>query len=553
MYRAWLFLFCMCVTLVAQAVCPATQVITDLQAQLAEWDDHYHRLGISQVSDDVYDQSRAQLEQWRGCLLLPQAADPLATARGQVRHPIPHTGLHKLSDEHAVEAWLKHRQNVWIQPKVDGVAVTVSYLGGRLHRLISRGDGIHGHDWTRHAKVIEAIPARLPEPIDLLLHGELYQIHTAHIQQQAGSNNARSTVAGALARTHLSTEQGAGIGLFAWDWPQGPRTLPQRLERLADLGFADPQAFSQPIDSLTQASHWRDLWLRTALPFATDGVVLRQSVRPAAERWQAKPPAWIAAWKYPITRALAQVRTVEFNVGRSGRITPVLQLHPVKLDDRTIRRVSVGSLQRWQRLDIRPGDQVMVELAGLTTPRLAEVVTQTAERAALQVPDPQRFHPLSCWKASEECAGQFQARLTGLSGKTGLDLPHVGPGTWKRLIAAGHISDLLDWMTLDEAVLADVLGTAQARRVRDSFDLALERPFNRWLKALGMPATGKADVAGLWVALAERSTEQWQALPGIAGGRAQALRAFFSHPQVHALAARLAQAQVQGFDVPGPE
>ena len=68
-----------------------------------------------------------------------------------------------------------------------------------------------------------------------------------------------------------------------------------------------------------------------------------------------------------------------------------------------------------------------------------------------------------------------------------------------------------------------------------------------------MPATGKADVAGLWVALAERSTEQWQALPGIAGGRAQALRAFFSHPQVHALAARLAQAQVQGFDVPGPE
>lgn len=487
MLRTCLLLLLTCLSAHSVADCPPPEQLQALHTRLAEWDDHYHRQGISLVSDEIYDQARQRLDRWQYCAGATPPADPLATARGLIRHPVAHTGLDKLPDEGSVAAWLQSRTGVWVQPKIDGVAVTVIYRAGRFSQLLSRGDGVQGHDWTRHAQAIAAIPRQLPHPMDLILQGELYQIMTAHVQAKAGSRNARSQVAGWMARTTLTPDQGASIGLFAWDWPLGPPTLEQRLERLADLGFADPQAFSQPVLTVQQAAHWRDLWYRTALPFATDGVVLRQSLRPPAQRWQAKAPHWIAAWKYPAAQILTEVRDVVFGVGRSGRITPVLELQPVRLDDRWVRRVSVGSFKRWQQLDIRPGDQVSVELAGLTIPRLGAVVWQTPQRAALVIPAPGQFHPLSCWERVPGCERQFHARLNWLSGKGGLALPNVGPGTWDHLVSAVPMHGLLDWLAIDEAALIQLLGPVRGRQVQHSFDLARKRSFNEWLKALGMP------------------------------------------------------------------
>ncbi|MNE54455.1 DNA ligase B [compost metagenome] len=102
-------------------------------------------------------------------------------------------------------------------------------------------------------------------------------------------------MAGLLARKQLGSEQGNGIGLFVWDWPHGPEQQAERLAQLAQLGFADSQHYSVAIETLDEAVRWREHWYRAALPFATDGVVLRQGSRPPAERWQAKAPYWIAA------------------------------------------------------------------------------------------------------------------------------------------------------------------------------------------------------------------------------------------------------------------
>ena len=102
-----------------------------------------------------------------------------------------------------------------------------------------------------------------------------------------------------------------------------------------------------------------------------------------AERWQVSAPYWAVAWKYPASNALALVRKVQFKIGRTGRITPLLDIEPVTLDDRQIRRVSVGSLQRWRALDIAPGDQVAISLAGLTIPRLESVVLRSPQRQAI--------------------------------------------------------------------------------------------------------------------------------------------------------------------------
>lgn len=515
-----------------------------LRQQLKVWDDSYHRLGVSLVSDAVYDQLRSRLE-------LCRAVDnPLQTASGPMAHPVAQTGLAKLADERTVERWIKGRQDLWVQPKVDGVAVTLIYHQGQLQHVISRGDGLSGQNWTAAAQVISAIPQRLPQPVDMLLQGELYWRVPGHVQAKAGSVNARSTVAGLMARHALSPEQGQGIGLFVWDWPQGPHAQSERLARLAELGFTDSQTYSQPIDHLDHARHWREHWFNTPLPFASDGVVLRQSQRPAAERWQAKPPNWAAAWKYPHAQALSEVRKVTFNIGRTGRITPMLELTPVRLDDRTIKRISVGSLQRWQHLDIRPGDHVAISLAGMTIPRLDSVALRASERVEVLAPQPNNFHALSCWSATPGCERQFLARLNWLSSKKGLAMPFVGPGTWNTLIQAGEVNNLLDWLTLDAARLANIGGFGERSSVRllASVHAARQQPFARWVKALGLPPTGDAPLGQSWQALVARDEQAWQAYAGIGAQRAAQLTEFMREPNVQALSEQLRAAGIAGFD-----
>lgn len=557
----WLWVLCLLAARVA--ACPswsdedAVREIDALQARLTLWDDSYHRQGRSLVSDAQYDQTLALLQRWRACFpgLGAPATDPVASARGPVPHPRVHTGVGKLTGPTQVRAWMRGRSNIWVQPKVDGVAVTVIYRQGRLQRVISRGDGVSGQDWTRAAR-LTGIAQQLPEPVDLLLQGELYWNLDAHVQASAGSLNARSRVAGLMARHSLSPEEGANIRLFVWDWPDGPAGQAERQARLHELGFTHASKFSHPVSDFEQAQDWQQRWYSSPLPFATDGMILRLGNRPPASRWQTRAPYWIAAWKYPHASAVTRVRDVTFGVGRTGKITPVLELDPVQLDDRTVRRVSLGSLQRWQALDIRGGDQISLELAGLTIPRFGAVLWQAAPRPEIQIPRAADYHRLSCWEPTPGCEGQFAARLDWLSSKGGLDLQRVGPGTWKKLLAAGHIKDLLSWLDLDVATLASVpgLSTKSAAQLEATFRDARGRSFERWLRAMGAPPLEHAAMGSDgshppadWSSLAKRDLSQWQAQPGIGAGRAEQLLAFFQHPAVMQLAERLSEAGIHGF------
>lgn len=525
--------------------------IRQLQQTLADWDDHYHRQGVSLVADELYDQSRTRLTHLQSCFPSPTKSqgNPLKNAVGPLRHPIPHTGLGKLADDAAVKAWLHDKQDLWIQPKVDGVAATLVYRGGKLVQLISRGDGVHGHDWSRHIPALGTLNQQLPEPLDLVLQGELFWRLDGHVQANAGSLNARGNVAGLLARKRISAEQGAVVGLFVWAWPLGPADQRERLKGLSALGFEYSERYSEPLSTFADAARWREHWYRSPLPFASDGVVLRQGKRPDGTRWQARDPYWITAWKYPFAQALAEVRGVQFTIGRTGRITPVLQIEPVQLDDRQIRQVSLGSFQRWQQLDIRPGDQVAISLAGLTIPRLDEVVLRSVQRMDLAVPDPARHHPLSCWQPSDGCRRQFIARLNWLSGKQGLNMPRLGPGTWGKLIDSGHVRGLGDWLDLQDEDLQSVpgLGESSRQHLLHAFDQARQQPFARWLSALGVPAAIPLKPTHTWADLLQRDAEQWLAEPGIGPGRSAQLLAFFRSPEVQIVAEQLRRHTIEGF------
>ncbi|WP_343576607.1 NAD-dependent DNA ligase LigB [Pseudomonas sp.] len=529
----------------------AASEVQALQTQLAQWDDAYHRQGNSPVADELYDQARERLREWQSCFpQIPTAADaPLASSAGEARHPVVHTGLDKLPDAAAVRGWLTNRSDLWVQPKVDGVAVTLVYQDGRLHQAISRGNGIAGQDWTANARQIPAIPQQLPgERGRLVLQGELYWRLPQHVQERQGGLGARGKAAGLMARTSLGGE-GERIGLFVWELPEGPLDMPERLQRLRQLGFSDSADLTKPVARFSEIEAWREGWYRQPLPFASDGIVIRQGRRPPGRSWSAQTPGWAVAWKYPHQQALAEVRRVEFKVGRSGRVTPVLHLAPVELDGRTLQRVSVGSLKRWRSLDIRPGDQVAIALAGLTIPRLDGVVWRSLSRSDVAAPADGQYGALTCWQPTEGCEEQFLARLEWLGGKQGLALSGVGPGTWRRLHEAELLPGMLDWLELTPDQLSQVsgLGERSAAKLHQQFQLARQRSFSTWLRALGAPSVDALPPGEGWTALAARSAEQWQAQPGIGKVRAVQLESFFNAPDVMQLRQRLHDVGIAGF------
>ncbi|OWP52639.1 NAD-dependent DNA ligase LigB [Pseudomonas nitroreducens] len=547
-------LLCLASTLQACPDWPAEQApqqIDALRAQLKQWDDAYHRDGHSPVADELYDQARERLQQWQLCFPQTPAGpeSPLASSAGEVRHPFVHTGLDKLPDALAVRTWQLNRSDLWVQPKVDGVAVTLVYRKGRFVQAISRGDGTAGQDWTANAQRIAAIPKELPGTgTELVLQGELYWRLPRHVQALQGGAGARGKVAGLMARKALGDE-GTQIGLFVWELPDGPLEMPERLERLRQLGFGDSAELTEAVAGLPDIEAWREHWYHQPLPFASDGIVIRQGRRPPGQAWSAQAPGWAVAWKYPHQQALAEVRRVEFKVGRSGRVTPVLHLAPVELDGRTIQRVGVGSLKRWRSLDVRPGDQVAITLAGLTIPRLDGVVWRPPARVEISAPEDGQYNALSCWQPTAGCEEQFLARLEWLGGKKGLDLSGAGPGTWRRLHHAGLLRGLLDWMKLTPEQLSRVpgLGERSSTSLHQQFQLARHRSFAVWLRALGAPSPSAHPAGEDWTALAARNALQWQEQPGIGKIRAAQLEAFFTAPEVAQLREQLHDLGIAGF------
>lgn len=541
------------------AACPAwdapraAQELQALHDQLDRWNHAYRTEGRSPVDDAIYDQTLARYEDWRACF--PAQAPPplahLADATGPVRTPVAQTGLAKLHDAAAVQAWMAARghADLWVQPKADGVAVTLLYVDGQLRQAVSRGDGLHGSDWTRQVQKIAAVPKRLPHaPARVVLQGELVWWLPGHRQAHDGGVRARADVAGALAREPFDARAAAHIGLFVWDWPSGPEDMPARLAGLQAMGLGASAALTHPVHDLAGVRQWRERWYRQALPFATDGTVVRQGHRPRARDWQPAPPDWAVAWKYPPATALATVRAVDFRRGRRGGVNVVLELDPVVLDDRTVQRVSVGSLAHWRQLDARPGDQVSISLAGLTIPRFDAVVWRTRERATVAVPDDATRDGLDCWHPQAGCQRQFLARLVWLGGRQGLRIDGIGETTWRALVDAGQLRGLLDWLGLTPGQLAAVpgIGPARAARLAQAFGRARRESFDHWLRALGMPPAGRAGLPD-WATLASRSTAEWEDQPGVGPGRAARLHAFFHHPDVVKLAARLHAAGTAGF------
>lgn len=516
------------------AVCPvwspakAAQEMAGLQAQITRWDEAYWKQGKSEVSDDVYDQLNARLKQWQRCFG-DKPSEDIPPKNGSLSHPVAHTGVHKVAGKEELRQWMLNHHDLWVQPKVDGVAVTLVYQKGKLVRAISRGDGEKGEDWTARVRGIPSVPDNISGPLaDSVLQGELFLQRDGHVQKQMGGMNARAVVAGALMR-HEDKTALKTIGLFIWAWPDGPQAMPQRLKALTQAGFTLTARYTLPVSSPDEVEKQRQHWLTSPLPFVTDGIVVRSAQEPSGQRWLPGSGSWLVAWKY----------------------TPVAALAPVQLDDKRVQRVNLGSTGRWQTLDIAPGDQVLLSLAGQGIPRVDKVVWRGVDRTK-PVPPPARFTTLTCFYASPACARQFIARLVWLGSSPVLDISGLGESGWRTLHQAWRFDHIFSWLALTKEQLQNTPGLSASRGLQlwHRFEFARHQPFVRWINALGLPlpqAAVKALGQQTWQQLRERDAESWHRLPGVGPEKARKIVEFIHHPTLDALSRWLGEQGVQGF------
>ncbi|WP_332122192.1 NAD-dependent DNA ligase LigB [Escherichia coli] len=540
------------------AVCPAwsparaQEEISRLQQQIKQWDDDYWKEGKSEVEDGVYDQLSARLTQWQRCFGSEPRDVMMPPLNGAVMHPVAHTGVRKMADKNALSLWMRERSDLWVQPKVDGVAVTLVYRDGKLNKAISRGNGLKGEDWTQKVSLISAVPQTVSGPLaNSTLQGEIFLQREGHIQQQMGGINARAKVAGLMMRQDDSDTLNS-LGVFVWAWPDGPQLMTDRLKELATAGFTLTQRYTRAVKNADEVARVRNEWWKAKLPFVTDGVVVRGAKEPESRHWLPGQAEWLVAWKYQPVAQVAEVKAIQFAVGKSGKISVVASLAPVMLDDKKVQRVNIGSVRRWQEWDIAPGDQILVSLAGQGIPRIDDVVWRGAERTKPTPPE-NRFNSLTCYFASDVCQEQFISRLVWLGSKQVLGLDGIGEAGWRALHQTHRFEHIFSWLLLTPEQLQNTPGIAKSKSAQlwHRFNLARKQPFTRWVMAMGIPLTRAALNASderSWSQLLFSTEQFWQQLPGTGSGRARQVIEWKENAQIKKLGSWLAAQQITGFE-----
>ena len=540
------------------AVCPAwsparaQEEISRLQQQIKQWDDDYWKEGKSEVEDGVYDQLSARLTQWQRCFVSEPRDVMMPPLNGAVMHPVAHTGVRKMADKNALSLWMRERSDLWVQPKVDGVAVTLVYRDGKLNKAISRGNGLKGEDWTQKVSLISAVPQTVSGPLaNSTLQGEIFLQREGHIQQQMGGINARAKVAGLMMRQDDSDTLNS-LGVFVWAWPDGPQLMTDRLKELATAGFTLTPRYTRAVTNADEVARVRNEWWKAKLPFVTDGVVVRGAKEPESRHWLPGQAEWLVAWKYQPVAQVAEVKAIQFAVGKSGKISVVASLAPVMLDDKKVQRVNIGSVRRWQEWDIAPGDQILVSLAGQGIPRIDDVVWRGAERTKPTPPE-NRFNSLTCYFASDVCQEQFISRLVWLGSKQVLGLDGIGEAGWRALHQTHRFEHIFSWLLLTPEQLQNTPGIAKSKSAQlwHQFNLARKQPFTRWVMAMGIPLTRAALNASderSWSQLLFSTEQFWQQLPGTGSGRARQVIEWKENAQIKKLGSWLAAQQITGFE-----
>jgi len=533
----------------------AEKNIAQLREEIRKHDRLYYQDAAPIISDREYDRlykELVDLEAQFPDLLTPDSPSqrvggkPLE-AFAQIQHRAPMLSLDNTYSEEEVANFYKRitrllpdeKIPVVIEPKVDGVAVSVMYEHGRLKYAATRGDGFVGDDITQNIRTIRSVPNHLrgdvPEVFEV--RGEAYLdkagFEKLNKERKAAGlllfANARNAAAGSL--KHLDpravAQRPLGIVFYGTGVVEGTdielhSKIFSFFKRLG-LPTHEDWWLAESVDEILKKI--RDLdQIRRGFPYQTDGAVIKVDALAQRERlgFTAKSPRWAIAYKYAAERVETHLNDIIIQVGRTGILTPVAALEPVFVSGSTVARATLHNEDEIKRKDIRIGDTVVIEKAGEVIPAVVEVVKSKRPRDAKPFDFAKHVHgkcpvcdsPIRrdpefvAWRCENlHCPAQTTRRVEFFAARGALDIESIGGIVADKLVERGLVREPLDLFELKVEQLAKlnlgtdgaprVFGEKNATKAINTIERARTLPLARWLFALAIPDVGKTTAAQL--------------------------------------------------------
>ena len=545
--------------------------LTQLRTTLRHHEYLYHVMDAPEVPDAEYDRLLRELralEEQHPELITPDSptqrvgAAPL-TAFSQVRHEVPMLSLDNVFDEASFLAFNKRVRDrlknsdelVWCcELKLDGLAVSLLYENGVLVRAATRGDGTTGEDITVNVRTIRAVPLKLHGdniPARLEVRGEVFlpQAGFEKINEAARRSgakvfaNPRNAAAGSLRQLdpRITAKRPLtffcyGVGLL--EGGELPRSHMGRLQQFKAWGLpvSDRVRLCNTPEEVLEFYHQVEND-RPHLGFDIDGVVIKVDSLALQEQlgFVARAPRWAVAFKFPAVEQMTTVRDVEFQVGRTGAITPVARLEPVQVAGVLVSNATLHNADEIARLGLRIGDKVVIRRAGDVIPQVVNVVLTERPEDTRPVEFP--AHCPVCGSDVERVEGEAVTRCTGglicgaqrkeslkhFVSRRAMDVDGMGDKIIDQLVEKEYVKTPADLFGLTAGKLTglDRMGPKSAQNVVNALENAKETTFARFLYALGIREVGEATAAGLAAhfgtleALTQASIDELQKVPDV--------------------------------------
>lgn len=469
--------------------------------------------------------------------------------------------------------------------KFDGTAISLTYENGELLQAITRGDGRRGDDVTNNVRTIRSVPLRLRGegyPALFEIRGEIIMPYASfdrlNSEREAAGEpllaNPRNAAAGTLKQQSSQVVAHRGLDCTLYNLAGNDlkfETHFENLEAARSWGFkvSEHARVCRSRQEIEQfIAHWDAE--RKRLPYATDGVVIKVN-RYADQRTlgsTAKAPRWAVAYKFQAEKALTKITSVDFQVGRTGAITPVANLEPVQLAGTVVKRASIHNADQISALDIRLGDMVYVEKGGEIIPKITGV--ELSERPAESQPFEYITHCPECGSElvrfegeakhycpnTSGCKPQIIGRIEHFVKRKAMDIEGLGGETIELLWENGMLANISDIYHLNPVTLASLprLGEKSAANILEGVRISKEVPFERVLFALGIRFVGETTAKYLAThfrtldAIAQASAQELAEAEEIGSKIAESIIAYFADQENRVIIERLREAGLQ-FEV----